>query len=57
MVARANNSTTQLFKELSQIKMVTRQIRADWTPEQREYRALLARKKLAELAFLFDARH
>ena len=53
MVALANLPNTSLSNE--RIATLAKQIRNQWSPQQREFRAQLARVKVARLApFLID---
>jgi hypothetical protein len=54
MVARAHQPI-ETSRSHERIVSLAKQIRNQWTPEQREFRARLAKEKVARLApFLFD---
>jgi hypothetical protein len=58
MVARINKSAESTVRQRQRVCSMAKQIRNSWTPEQREYRAELARDKIAQLApWLFDRLH
>lgn len=58
MVAKANKTADFTLRERQHVCSLAKQIRHSWTPEQREFRAILAQQKLAALApYLFDRLH
>jgi hypothetical protein len=53
MVAIAKNKVAFPTQDSIEVCHITKQIRQNWTPEQREYRAELARQKQALLIHHF----